>query len=403
MISCKRLLKSHRFRRFYDGLNNLKDFRMKGKIKHRLSDCLILIILAMLSGSNIFREFVAFGKRYENKLKKLSLISNGVPSHDTLERIVHTVRHSELEKQILRMVMKLIDYPTTISLDGKYIRATRDSSKETTSGFDIVTLYDVINKVPIISRKVANDKNKKGGEQGAIEFLLKRYHRLHPKKKLIISIDAIGANQYITKLCTKLGYGFVINIKREEYDGLGGIIKDDFLTELKDEKHSSRLIKKIIQNPKANHGRLEKRTFYMIKDLSYIKGSYPNLWDGIKGIGMMRSEALIIKTNEIKPPQDRFFIISEMDIDTFSSVKRKHWNIEAFHYILDNSFDEDRCTLRKGLGAINLNLIRKFVYTIIMISCKKKSFDEARSQNKYLTPQELLYKILYLNSIKSVQ
>ena len=36
MISCKRLLKSHRFRRFYDGLNNLKDFRMKGKIKHRL-------------------------------------------------------------------------------------------------------------------------------------------------------------------------------------------------------------------------------------------------------------------------------------------------------------------------------------------------------------------------------
>ena len=403
MISCKRLLKSHRFRRFYDGLNNLKDFRMKGKIKYRLSDCLILIVLAVFSGNNIFREFVAFGKRYENKLKKLSLFPNGVPSHDTLERVIHHIKHSELEKQILKMVIRLIDHPTIVSLDGKYIRATRDSSKETTSGFDIVTLFDVVNKVPIISRKVANNQNKKGGEQGAIEFLLRKYHRLYPKKKLIISIDAIGANQYITKLCDELGYGFLINIKREDSIGLGGIIKDDFIEELKDEKHSSRLTKKIIQNPKANHGRLEKRTFYMINDLSYIEKTYGKLWKGIKGVGMMKSEVLINKTNEVKPPQVRFFITSEMNIDTFSFIKRKHWNIEAFHYILDSSFKEDRCSLRKGLGAINLNLIRKFVYTIVMISCKKKSFDEARSQNKYLSPQELLYKILYVNSIKSVQ
>lgn len=402
MISCKRLIKSHRFKRFYNGLDRLTDYRMKGKIKHRLSDCLIIIILAMLSGCNIFREFVAFGKRYENKLKRLSLIYNGVPSHDTLERIIHRVKHSELEKEVLNLVLKLIDYPTICSLDGKYIRATRDSSKESTSGFDIVTLYDVVNKAPLISRKVANNQNKKGGEQGAIEFLLKRYHRLHPKKKLIISIDAIGANQYITKLCAELGYGFVINIKREENDGLGGIIKDDFLTELKDIKHSCRLSRLAIQNPKANHGRLEKRTFYMINDLSYIKGHYPKLWTGIKSIGMMRSENLHIKKNETKT-EDRFFITSEMDIETFSNIKRKHWNIESFHYILDNSFKEDRCTLRKGLGAINLNLIRKFVYMIVQLSRMGESFDEARSKNKYLSPQFLLYKILYLKSIKTVQ
>lgn len=212
MICCKRLLKSHRFKRFYDSLEKLTDHRMKGKIKHRLSDCLIIIVLAVLSGCNIFREFIAFAKRYETKLKKLLSLKNGVPFHDTLERIIHRVRHSELERLLVKMVMKLIDYPTIISLDGKYIRATRDTSKEATSGIDIVTLYDVATKSPLISRKVANSQNKKGGEQGAIEFLLRKYHRLHPKKKLIVSIDAIGANQYITKLCNELGYGFVINI-----------------------------------------------------------------------------------------------------------------------------------------------------------------------------------------------
>ena len=402
MISVKRLIKSHRFRRFYHELENIYDYRMRGKIKHRLSDCLIIIMLAMLSGCNIFREYVAFAKRYESKLNKILSLKNGVPSHDTLERIMHRTKHSDLERLLVKIIARLLDYPTIVSLDGKYIRATRDSSKESTSAVNIVTFYDVITKAPILSRKVAKDQNKKGGEQGAIEFLLRRYHRQHPKKKLIISIDGVGANRSITMLCKKLNYDFVINIKREEFDGLGGIIKDDFLVELNDEKHSNRLIKKVIQNSKADHGRLEKRTFYMINDLSYVKDRYGKLWKGVKAIGMMRSEVLIVKKNKTIV-QDRFFITSEIDINTFSSVRRKHWNIESFHYILDNSFKEDRCTLRKGLGAENLNLIRKFIYMIVQLSRKDKSFYESRSENKYLTPQQLLYKILYINSIKTVQ
>lgn len=400
MISTKRMIKSHRFKRFYESLEKLYDPRVKGKIKHKLSDCLIIIILASLSGCNIFREYVSFAKRYENKLKRILSLNKGIPSHDTLERIIHRIRHSELEGVLVKRIINLIDFPTIVSLDGKYIKGTRDSSKETTSAQDIVTIYDVINKVPLLSKKVANGKNKKGGEQGAIEYLLRKYHRLHPRNKLIVSIDAIGANQYITKLCNEFGYGFVINIKREDENGLGGIIKDDFDAELTN--ISSRLSKLIIQENKANHGRLEKRTFYLINDMSYVENHYSKISKSIKSIGLMKSEILTEKTNMVTT-QDRYFILSDMDINTFASVKRKHWNIESFHYILDNSFKEDRSTTRKGLGAINLNLIRKFVYTIINVSKRCNSFDEARSQNKYLSPRELLYKILYVKSIKTVQ
>ena len=400
-MSIKKLIKSHRFRHFYDALEKLTDLRVKGRIKHKMSDCLIIIVLAMLSGCNIFREYILFAKKYESKLRKILLLKNGIPSHDTLERIMHRVRHSELEKVIVKLIMNLIDYPTVVALDGKYIRATRDSSKETTSGIDIVTLYDVINKVPLISKKVTNGRDKKGGEQGAIESLLRKYHRLHPKKKLIISIDAIGANQYITKLCSSLGYGFVINIKHEEHDGLAGLIKDDFEVELK-EKNSSRLHKKILQEAKTNHGRIDKRVFYMINDISYIKNACKNLWEGIKAIGMMRRESLNIKKNEVSI-QNRYYISSETDINVFVNIRRRHWNIESFHYILDNSFREDRSRCKRGSSALNLNLIRKFIYTIIQLSRQGNSFDEARGENKYLSPRELLYKILYVKGIKSVQ
>lgn len=400
MISVKRLIKSHRFKHFYESLENLYDPRMKGKIKHKLSDCLIIIILASMAGCNIFREYIAFAKRYENKLKGILGLKNGIPSHDTLERIIHKIRYSELESLLVKRIMDLIDSPTIVSLDGKYIKGTRDSSKEKTSAQDIVTLYDVVSKTPLISKKVANGMNKKGGEQGAIEYLLRKYHRLHPRQKLIISIDAIGANQYITKLCNDLGYEFVINIKREDENGLGGIIKDDFDAELAN--ISSRLSKVVINEKKPNHGRLEKRTFYAINDMSYVENHYPKISESIKAIGLMKSEVLNIKQN-IVTTQDRYFLLSDIDINLFSFVKRKHWNIESFHYILDNSFREDRSTTRKGLGAINLNLIRKFVYTIINSTSICKSFDEARSQNKYLSPRELLYKILYVKNTKSVQ
>ena len=402
-MSVKKLIKSHRFRRFYEGLEKIYDYRMRGKVKHRQSDCLVIILLAMLSGCNIFREFVSFAKKHESKLTKILSLKNGIPSHDTLERIIHRIKHADLERMLNKMLARLLDYPVIVSLDGKYIRATRDSSKEyTTSAINVVTLYDDITKRPILSRKVAKDQNKKGGEQGAIEFLLKRYHHQHPKKKLIISIDGVGATRDITKLCKKLNYDFVINVKREEYDGLAGTIKDDFLTEIANNSHSDRLTKKIIYNPKIEHGRIEKRVFYLIKDLSYIKSTYGKPWKGIKAIGMMRSEVFNIKKNKITV-QDRFFITSDMDIDTFSSVRRMHWNIESFHYILDNSFKEDRCRMKKGLSPINLNLIRKFIYMIVQLSRKDKSFDETRSENKYLSPRELLYKILFLKSIKSVQ
>ena len=146
MISVKRLIKSHRFRHFYHELENIYDYRMRGKIKHRLTDCLIIIMLAMLSGCNIFREYVAFAKRYESKLNKILSLKNGIPSHDTLERIMHRTKHSDLERLLVKLIARLLDYPTTVSLDGKYIRATRDSSKESTSAVNVVTLYDDINK-----------------------------------------------------------------------------------------------------------------------------------------------------------------------------------------------------------------------------------------------------------------
>jgi hypothetical protein len=45
---------------------------------------------------------------------------------------------------------------------------------------------------------------------------------------------------------------------------------------------------------------------------------------------------------------------------------RGHWSIEnSCHYVLDWNWDEDRCTLRKGHGPVNLTALRRFAIGVI--------------------------------------
>lgn len=50
---------------------------------------------------------------------------------------------------------------------------------------------------------------------------------------------------------------------------------------------------------------------------------------------------------------------------------RRHWQIEALHFILDERWGEDRCTARKGDAYENITLLRKFAYNLtILAECK---------------------------------
>ena len=47
------------------------------------------------------------------------------------------------------------------------------------------------------------------------------------------------------------------------------------------------------------------------------------------------------------------------------TLNRGHWTIEATHYILDGSFDEDRSRIRTGHGPENMTRLRRFAIGLI--------------------------------------
>lgn len=377
-MSIRRILRNKKFRRFIRCLSKLTDKRQKGKIKHPLESCLIIIILSELSGCNYFREFVLFGKKHESKLKKLGLLPNGLPSHDTLERMVHKVDKFELNKTLVNLLFPSLKNRPIISIDGKCIRATRDSSiKGTYQGMkDIVTMFMSESKLSLLSYS----NSDKGNEMNAIPVLLKMFHDSYPNVKPYITIDGIGITHEILTLLKQYEYDFVIVYKRskETMNELSKVLIDS-QGEAKDKA--------------VNSSRIETRIFnlYSPEGIIGIEQWLPY----ISHVGKMNSKIEYMITGEISKSQYYYFT-SDISVNEFMKIRRHHWAIEnSLHYILDNSFKEDRMRMKKGHASENMNLLRKFVLNVLALTnCKTESVSASRDELKYDTPQKLLYKII---------
>ena len=63
-----------------------------------------------------------------------------------------------------------------------------------------------------------------------------------------------------------------------------------------------------------------------------------------------------------------------MDLKMMSRYIRNHWTIEnSLHWVLDNTFREDRSTNKKGNSMENTALLRKVAYNIIRLHQSKQT------------------------------
>ena len=377
-MSIRRILRNKKFQKFIRCLSLLTDKRQKGKIKHPLESCLVIIILAELSGCNYFREFISFGKKHESKLRKLRLVPNGLPSHDTLERTVHKVDKLELNKALVNLLFPSLKGRPIISIDGKCIRATRDSSVKGSYGGmkDIVTMFMSESKLSLLSW----NNSDKGNEMNVIPVLLKMFHESYPDVKPYITIDGIAITHEILTLLKEYEYDFVIVYKKSK----------ETINELSKTLTGSLGEAKDIT---ANSSRIETRIFnlYSPEDIVGIEQWIPY----ISHIGKMNSKVEYTITGEITK-SEYFYFVSDISVNEFMKARRHHWRIEnSLHWILDNSFKEDRMRIKKGSASENMNLLRKFVLNVLALTnCTTESVSASRDELKYDTPQQLLYRII---------
>lgn len=114
---------------------------------------------------------------------------------------------------------------------------------------------------------------------------------------------------------------------------------------------------------KPNHGRNETRRIWVTTDLnSCLK--FPHVAQAFK------IERITYRKNQKNSRVVAYGITSktpqEATAEQILNDNRQHWSIEnSCHYVLDWTFDEDRCRISKGFGPENITRLRRFAIGLL--------------------------------------
>lgn len=351
----------------------MKDPRINRRKLHLLEDIVFISIAAVLSGAESWNDVELYGKQKKPWLSTFLSLPNGIPSHDTFNRLFAALDPSEFEGFFSAWVKSLAEhYPGDIvSVDGKTIRGSR--GKDFHSATHIVTAWSNSNQLIIGQVKV----DQKSNEITAIPVLLDSLLI----EGSIVTIDAMGCQKEIaTKIRSKKGE-YILAVKQNQPDLLDDI-KDSFKM-LPPEEFTEHL--------DFGHGRIETRKCSVISDLSLIEK--PTLWKSLGTIIRIESQRYI-KATGITQSETRYYISSlASGADHISKAIRSHWEVENMvHWSLDVSFREDASRKRAGNAAINFSIMSR-----LALNALRKDDTKASIRSKRLlagwTP-EYIFKLL---------
>jgi predicted transposase YbfD/YdcC len=120
------------------------------------------------------------------------------------------------------------------------------------------------------------------------------------------------------------------------------------------------------------HGRLEKRTVKICRDLSWLTTA--EQWAGLALVAQVLRETTVLATG--KTSLETAYYIGSSRVSTAAEVGdtiRRHWGVESkLHWVLDIAFREDEARHRAGNTAQNLATLRHFALNIVRQDGERK-------------------------------
>ena len=340
-------------------LSRVKDFRVEGRCLHVLEDILGLVLCGVIADCDDFDQITDYGKdNIEFLRKELGLsFTNGIPSSDTLNRVLRYLDSCNLEECFKQCLAHLSLVGKQVCIDGKELRGTIPQGKK----HALVRMVNVwVEEYSLSFGQLAVEE--KSNEITAIPALLDTIDCTGG----IISIDAIGCQQEIVEKIRDKQAHYLIALKANQ-----GALYEQVADFMQRNKPSLAFHQ---QMDKA-HGRGEERRVAIASSIDLVEAR--EKWTDLNTLVMVERKRILAG----KEQRQTFFYISsllETDPQLYSQYVRGHWAIEnGLHWQLDVTFNEDAAQLRKDKGPINLHLIRKWSLHLLnkepaAISIKRK-------------------------------
>ncbi len=357
----------------------IRDPRQPWKIDHKLTDIVLLVVCAVICGAEGWEEISDFGKDRLAWLKQYGEFKNGVPSDDTIARVMGRLSGKQVQKCFASW-MESCHIKTDgdiIAIDGKTLRGSYDKGKQK-GAIHMVSAFCVENSVVLAQCKT----DEKSNEITAIPELLE----MLDLKGCLVTIDAMGCQREIAKKIVQNEGDYLLAVKGNQPRLANAFDRLFPLSKINDFEGFSFCTKE------KSHGRDETR-LYVVKEIfdDFVDFSFE--WTGMKSVGFcvsFRSDAGVAPN--IEDMVIRYYISSAiLTPEKFAQAVRRHWCIEnTLHWSLDVAFREDACRIRRESASENLAAIRHIAMNALngektfKAGVKRKQKRAARS-DAYLT------------------
>lgn len=347
---------------------DLPDPRVNRTKDHALIDVLVIAVCTLLCGGETFNDMEDFGHAKEEWFGSFLTLANGIPSHDTFNRVLAALDPGQFLDCFLNWTQSLRQAISQeiVALDGKALR--RALNKDETLKY-VVSAWAESNNLVLGQLKVSDKSN----EITAVPELL----RVLELSGCIVTLDAMGCQKKIAKEIKEADADYVLALKGNQ-ETVHQEVKS-FLDQTIAERSSKRapgvkLSKaaaslEMLETVEKDHGRLETRRYYQSADLEWFADL--NKWEGLRTVGVVESVREIDGKQTL---ERRYYLASiALDVALFARAVRSHWGVEnKVHWIMDVCFGEDQSRVRSGFAAENLATLRRLALNMLKRETSKK-------------------------------
>lgn len=345
---------------------------------HKLLDIIVIALCAVISKCESWEEIADYGLEKEQFLRSFLDLPNGIPSHDTFNRVFARLSPEAWQSCFMNWMHSVSTHNESklISLDGKVLRGTRASGngKREVKQTALALVSAWASENELVLGQLAFDK---GHEPQAIFDLL----GLLDLEGASVSIDAAGCYPETAQLIVDKEADYLLSLKANQ----GKLFEDaSWLFE----QHVDELDS--FESFDVAHGREETRTCWVMDELDYLER---HEWPQLKRLIVV--DAKVLRKGKERY-QRRFFLSSEVFTAEAALTRvRAHWSIEnQQHYPLDVIWREDNCRTRAGFAAQNLAVLRRFALNLLNLDESKLT--RRRKRLKALLDDSYLPKLLGL-------
>jgi predicted transposase YbfD/YdcC len=328
---------------------------------HPLTNILVIATCAVIAGADGWEEIAEYGKSKEAFFRRFLELPNGVPSHDTFERVFARLDPDAFADRFGRWMAELCDSTglVHVAVDGK---SARSSAKGTFSGcLHLVSAWAVESRLILGQRSVPEN----GHEITTVPDLLAALDLAGA----VVTLDAAGCQKATVTQIRAQGGDYVVCVKGNQR-GLRDAVADVFERAGDAEFAGCDMAGEV----GVGHGREEERYVTVAQD---PEGLPP----GWKDVGAV---ALVCRERRVKGQKNtsaaRYYLTSlRCGAEQLAGYIRAHWGIEnELHWCLDVSFREDESRTRSGHAAANLGMLRRVALSLLKRAGTKGSIKTRR-------------------------